>query len=49
MMSLDDFESMEETAYLLKSPKNAKRLFDSLKSMETGNVIKKDLTELINA
>ncbi len=49
MISLDDFESMEATAYLLKSPRNAKRLFNSLKSMQTGNVIKKDLAELINA
>ncbi|TVR44610.1 MAG: type II toxin-antitoxin system prevent-host-death family antitoxin [Planctomycetota bacterium] len=26
MLSLDDYESMVETAYLMRSPKNAKRL-----------------------
>ena len=30
IMSLEDFESLEETAYLLRSPKNAKRLIESI-------------------
>ena len=30
MMSLEDFEALQETAYLLRSPKNAKRLLDAL-------------------
>ena len=36
MMSLEDFNSLEETAYLLRSPKNAKRLLESLTALETG-------------
>jgi antitoxin YefM len=30
MMSLEDFEALQETAYLLRSPKNAKRLLEAL-------------------
>ena len=30
MISLEDFESLEETAYLLRSPANAKRLAESV-------------------
>ena len=30
MISLEDYESLEETAYLLRSPANARRLLDSI-------------------
>jgi len=43
MLSLEDYESLQETAYLLRSPSNAKRLFDSMEAAESGNVILKDL------
>ena len=36
MMSLEDFNSLEETAYLLRSPKNARRLLESRTALETG-------------
>lgn len=36
MMSLDDFKAMEETSYLLRSPKNARRLLESITSLEGG-------------
>jgi antitoxin YefM len=36
MMSLDDFKALEETSYLLRSPKNARRLLESIGSLETG-------------
>lgn len=36
MMSLDDFNAMEETSYLLRSPKNARRLLESIASLEGG-------------
>lgn len=36
MLSLEDFESLEETAYLLRTPANAKRLLDSIQSLEKG-------------
>ncbi len=36
IMSLDDFNAMEETAYLLRSPTNAERLLASVCQLETG-------------
>ena len=36
MMSLEDYEALEETAYLLRSPANAKRLIASIESAEQG-------------
>jgi antitoxin YefM len=36
MLSLDDFKALEETAYLLRSPRNARRLMDSVDSLEAG-------------
>ncbi|MGE0385229.1 MAG: type II toxin-antitoxin system Phd/YefM family antitoxin [Gammaproteobacteria bacterium] len=35
MMSLDDFQALEETAYLLRSPKNARRLLESIAEIKT--------------
>lgn len=46
MMSLDDYESLTETAYLFKSPTNAKRLNDAIESLERGKGILKNLTDL---
>ena len=36
MMSLDDYEALEETSYLLRSPKNARRLLESLAELGGG-------------
>ena len=36
MMSLEDFEALEETAYLLKNPKNAKRLISAISQLDAG-------------
>jgi antitoxin YefM len=36
MMSLADYQSLEETAYLLRSPKNARRLLESVAQLESG-------------
>lgn len=35
MVSLEDYQSIEETAYLLQSPVNAKRLTDAITEMKT--------------
>ncbi|OBS07883.1 type II toxin-antitoxin system prevent-host-death family antitoxin [Acidihalobacter prosperus] len=35
MMSLQDFNALEETAYLMRSPKNAKRLMESIEQLAT--------------
>lgn len=36
MVSLDDYESLKETAYLLRSPENARRLLASITRLESG-------------
>jgi len=43
MLSLEEYESLQETAYLLRSPANAKRLFASLESIKRGKVLRKKL------
>ena len=45
MMSLDDFKALEETSYLLRSPKNARRLLESLASLESGKGKERKLTK----
>jgi antitoxin YefM len=36
MISLEDYKAMEETAYLLRSPANARRLLESIAELERG-------------
>lgn len=36
MMSLDDYEALEATAHLLRSPANAQRLLAAVQSLQTG-------------
>jgi len=36
MMSLDDYEELEETAHLLRSPRNAQRLLAAIQALESG-------------
>jgi len=45
MMSLADFNAMEETAYLLRSPANAERLLKSVNSLRAGQAQKRNLIE----
>ena len=45
MISLDDYEAMEETAYLLRSPKNAQRVLESIKALESGEGTVRDLID----
>ena len=45
MFSLEDYEALEETTYLLRSPKNVRRLFESISLLEEGKGIEKDLGE----
>ena len=45
LVSYEDYSSIEETSYLLKSPKNAKRLRESIKSFYEGKGIEKELIE----
>lgn len=43
MLSLAEYESLQETAYLLRSPANAKRLLDSLDAIKRGKLIRKNI------
>jgi antitoxin YefM len=43
MISLEDYEALQETAYLLRSPANAKRLVASIEAAEQGNVVRKEI------
>jgi antitoxin YefM len=45
MMSLEDYQSLEETAYLLRSPKNAKRLLESILELEKDGGTMRELVE----
>lgn len=36
MLSLEDYKALEETSYLLRSPKNAQRLLASIAKLESG-------------
>ena len=43
MISLDDYEALEETSYLLRSPRNARRLLESIAELQSGGGIKRAL------
>ena len=45
MMSLDDYEALEETAYLLRSPKNAQRLLESIAQLGAGKGTEGELAD----
>jgi antitoxin YefM len=45
IVSLDDYESLKETAYLLRSPENARRLLASIDRLEAGHGSVRDLVE----
>lgn len=47
LMSADDYAAMEESAYLLRSPENARRLFSAYTdALEGRNVSVRDLSDL---
>jgi antitoxin YefM len=45
MISLEDYQALEETAYLLRSPKNARRLLESIAELEAGRGSERELLE----
>ncbi len=45
IMSLADFESLRETAYLMRSPANARRLLDAMERLEAGRGEQHDLVD----
>ncbi|MEU1983605.1 type II toxin-antitoxin system prevent-host-death family antitoxin [Nocardia sp. NPDC019395] len=45
MVSLDDYESLRETAYLLRSPADARRLLSAIERLEEGEGTVRDMIE----
>jgi antitoxin YefM len=45
MIAQEDYDSLTETAYLLRSPKNARRLLDSIRELEEGKGKERQLAE----
>lgn len=45
IVSLEDYESLRETAYLMRSPANARRLLDAMERLETGRGTAHELVE----
>jgi antitoxin YefM len=45
ILSLDDYQAFEETAYLLRNPRGAKRLLDSVEELRVGDGQVRELME----
>ncbi|WP_055075149.1 type II toxin-antitoxin system Phd/YefM family antitoxin [Pseudanabaena sp. 'Roaring Creek'] len=45
IMSLEDYEALAETTYLLRSPKNAQRLIRAIADLESGKGKQRELVE----
>lgn len=45
MISMADYQSLEETAYLLRSPKNTRRLIEAVAELENGKGLERELIE----
>lgn len=45
MLSLEDYASLAETAYLLRSPENAKRLLGAVEQLLANGGVEQDLSE----
>ena len=46
IISLDDYRSLEETAYLLRNPTSAKRLLESVEELRKGDGLVKELSDV---
>ena len=45
MLSLEDYQALEETAYLLRNPKNAKRLLSATAQLDAGKGVERKLAK----
>lgn len=45
LISLDDYHQLDETAYLLRSPENARRLREAMAELAAGGGKERDLLE----
>ena len=46
LMSLDEYNSIQETAHLLRSPANAERLLESIAEMQQGKAVPRALADI---
>ena len=45
MLSLEDYNALEETAYLLRSPSNVKRLLSATAQLNAGKGVERELAK----
>ena len=45
MLSLEDYQALEETAYLLRNPNNAKRLLGAVEQLSAGKGVERKLAK----
>jgi antitoxin YefM len=45
MLSLEDYKALEETAYLLRNPANAKRLLSAITQLSAGQGVERKLDQ----
>ncbi len=48
LISLEDFSAWEETAYLLRSPENARRLSSAIDQLNQGRNVARDISDLVD-
>jgi len=46
VISMDEYNSMKETSYLLNNPNNAKHLRESIKQLQEGKTVEKELIKV---
>ncbi len=49
VVSLGDYQSLKETAYLLRSPANARRLLDAMERLEASRGVAQDSMRLFSS
>lgn len=45
LISMDEYNSMKETSYLLSNPNNAKHIRESIEQLQKGQVVERELIE----
>ncbi|WP_415952320.1 type II toxin-antitoxin system Phd/YefM family antitoxin [Streptomyces sp. KLOTTS4A1] len=45
IVALDEYESLKETAYLLRSPENARRILQAIEDLENGRGVERELLD----
>ena len=45
MLSLEDYKALEETAYLLRTPENARHILAAAAQLNAGTGVERELTE----